>query len=150
MLSPLLSTLAINVSSIQFFACPKHNMHSLACREQDTKGQVVLCQSCFDRLPACSIGGKPIKRDIREADQKSERDFCGPSLRISEHVRFEPGVAERAARIEPLHQANKVGMACVELGNWRRVCGKDVAGVWTRCKRGQGVLNLEEHLLDRL
>ena len=71
---------------------------------------------------------------------------CGPFLRVAEHAGLQPCVAERAARVEPLHQADEVGMALVERSDCRCVRVEDLAPVRARLERGQGILDLGDHL----
>src|SRR5579883_3460921 len=64
-------------------------------------------------------------------------------------VSFEPGIAERAARIQPFCHADEVSVALVERGERRHVSMKNFAPVRTRLEGGQGGFDLDEYLLDR-
>src|SRR5438270_3175656 len=88
--------------------------------------------------------------DLARAGARASPKKCGPSLLVAEHAGLQPGVAERAARVEPLHQADEVGMALVEQSNCRCVRMEDLAPVRARLERGQGILDLSDHLLDRV
>ena len=73
-----------------------------------------------------------------------------PSLRVAEHAGLQPCVAERAARVEPLHQADEVGMMLVEWSDCRGLRVEDLAPARSRLERGQGILDLGDHLVDRV
>ena len=74
----------------------------------------------------------------------------GPCLRVTEHVGLQPCVAERAAGVEPLHQADEVGMALVERSECRGLRVEDLAPVRAGLEWGQGILDLGDHPLDRV
>src|SRR5579875_2297350 len=61
---------------------------------------------------------------------------------------LEPGIAERAARVEPLPQANEVGMTLVERSDGCCVRQEDFAPVWAGLEWCQGFLDLSNHLLN--
>src|SRR5436309_16108577 len=69
---------------------------------------------------------------------------------VAEHAGLEPGVAERAAWVEPRQQADEVGMALVERSDCRCIRVEDLAPVRACLERGQGILDLGDYLLDRV
>ena len=78
------------------------------------------------------------------------RNSVSPFLRVAEHAGLQPCVAERTAGVEPLHQADEVGMAFVERSECRCVRVEDLAPVRARLEWGQGILDLSDHLVDRV
>src|SRR5206468_13083713 len=73
-----------------------------------------------------------------------------PSYRVVEYAGLPLGLAERAALVEAFDQADEVGMALVEQRNCRCVRMEGRAPVRARLERGQGILDLSDHLLDRV
>src|SRR5437868_12995554 len=88
--------------------------------------------------------------DLARAGARASPKKCGPCLRVAEHAGLQPGVAERAARVEPLHQADKVGMALVERSECCCVRMEDFAPVRTRLEWEKGLLDSLDHRLDQL
>src|SRR5579875_3452369 len=80
----------------------------------------------------------------RDPPQRSS----GYTLLVTEYMGLEPGIAECAARVEPLPQANEVGMTLVERGDGCRVRQEHLAPVWASLEWCQGFLDLSHHLLN--
>src|SRR5579875_1553683 len=72
----------------------------------------------------------------------------GYTLLFAEYMGLEPGIAERAARVEPFLQTNEVGMTLVERGDGCRIRQEDLAPVWASMEWCQGLLDLSHHLLN--
>src|ERR671911_1030241 len=70
--------------------------------------------------------------------------------RLTEHMGFQPRIAERSARVEPLDQTDEVGHALVERSDRCRVRVEELAPVRACPEWDEHGLELDEHVLNRV